>query len=142
MAPLAGVRLTLRRRPTAEVTHAPPEGSADEHRDDAEQKSSVLPVDPFTMPRKSISSSSDGSLGVPPWSIKTSNRIWPGFLAMALPSGPYTTKFPVPKTRTVSVPSPLSVTRRSLKMSCSAAVIVMPLSRLVNTEAKRTCSRP
>jgi hypothetical protein len=54
----------------------------------ASQKSSVRPVGPLTMPRNSSCSSSDGSAGVPPLSMRTSNRIWPGVLAMALPSGP------------------------------------------------------
>ena len=49
---------------------------------------SLTPVDGLTMPRNSRNSSSLGSLGVPAWSINTSNRVWPGSLKSNLPSGP------------------------------------------------------
>jgi len=54
----------------------------------ASQKSSFLPVEPLTRPRSAMNSSSNGSSGVPPSSIRISKRTWPGFLAIALPSSP------------------------------------------------------
>jgi integrase len=54
----------------------------------AAQKSSLRPVDPLTRPRSSMTSSSNGSVGVPPSSRSISPLIWPGFLAIALPSCP------------------------------------------------------
>jgi hypothetical protein len=53
----------------------------------ASQKSSLRPVEPFTSSSERTTSS-DGSLGVPPWSTSSSTRIWPGFLAIALPFSP------------------------------------------------------
>src|SRR5215212_1977839 len=102
----------------------------------AAQKSSFRPVDPFTKPRSSMNSSSDGSVGVPPWSTRNSNRTWPGFLARSLPSGPYTVSDPVFKTRIVSVPSPLSVTRRSLSTTLPTSVTVLSLATFVKTLVK------
>ena len=37
------------------------------------------------MPRSATNSSSDGSVGVPPWSTRITRRTRPGFLAIALP---------------------------------------------------------
>jgi hypothetical protein len=54
----------------------------------ASQKSSLRPVEPFTNPRSARRSSSNGSVGVPPWSTRSSNLTWPGFLAIALPFSP------------------------------------------------------
>ena len=79
---------------------------------------------------------------VPPWSTRSSNRAWPGFLAMALPSGPYAAAGPVVKTRIVSVPSPLSVTRRSLSTTLPTEVAVLSLATLVRTLVNLTFAWP
>ena len=73
-----GGRAELARPPTSRQLSA---GTA------ASQKSSLRPVEPLTS-SSARTSSSDGSVGVPPWSMRISIRIWPGFLPITLPSGP------------------------------------------------------
>ena len=100
----------------------------------------MRPVGPSTMPRNSSSSSSDGSLGVPPLSIRTSNRIWPGPWRWLCRQG-HTRRgiFAAFRPRIVSVPSPLSVTRRSFDRNACSPVTALPLSRFVNTSVILRC---
>ena len=64
--------------------------AVEEYRDDRRAEVVGPAGRSFTSQGPSRNSSSDGSVGVPPWSTRNSNRTWPGFLAMALPSGPNT----------------------------------------------------
>lgn len=74
----------------------------------ASQKSSLRPVEPLITPPNS---------GLPSASMSITNRNWPGFRAIALPSGPYAVAFrPSSRPSAVSRPRPRRKPAGSLRI--------------------------